>query len=275
MNTFWIEGPEGLIVIDAQRSLTDARAAVAAIEEDTDLPVAAVLLTHPHPDHVGGVGVFTEAFPEARVYSSQETREFMREDPLGFYELTRSLPGSDYAEELTLPEWLVTPGGQLDLAGVHLESAQFGPGESVTTTVFYEPDSGALFAGDLVGNEVTPALIEGETCGWLADLRHLEHEFHEATVLYPGHGEPGDPHELIEAQRHYLEEIRHLVLPTVRESSPGGAALTEAETEELVAELTEAYPDHRPVATLPDLHAVNVEAVAAELREAPAGQSCH
>jgi glyoxylase-like metal-dependent hydrolase (beta-lactamase superfamily II) len=265
VNTYWFAGPDGLVVVDTQRSLTDARAALDAVRAGGE-PVAAVLLTHGHPDHVGGVGVFRDAYPGVPVHASEGTRDFMRDDPLGFFALTRQLPGSDYAPELPLPDHLVEPGATVDAGGLVLETAEFGPGESAATTVYHEPDSGALFVGDLVNNEATPALVEGNTCGWLTNLDRLAEEFPGARTLYPGHGAPGDPGELIGRQRDYLLHVRDLVRPAVAADSPGAGELTDEERAAAVAALEAAHPGHQPVATLPDLHGANVDAVAGELR---------
>lgn len=264
VNTFWFQTPQGLVVVDTQRSLTDARSALAAVEE-TGQEVAAILVTHAHPDHVGGVGVFHEAFPTAPIYASAATADFMRTDPLGFYALTRALPGSDYAAELTIPDRVVDSGATLDLGGLRVQTAEFGPGEAESATVYYEPETRALFVGDLLDNHATPALLEGQTCGWLTDLDELVDSFPDAYTVYPGHGAPGDFDALVDEQRRYLHDVRGLVRPTVSPSSAEGTAVSADELAAVVAELDDSYPDYPLVASLPTLVEENVRAVAREL----------
>lgn len=68
VNTYWIQTPGGgIVVIDAQRDLFHAAEAIAAVRA-VGKPVRAILITHPHPDHYTGIGLFRQAFPGVVVY---------------------------------------------------------------------------------------------------------------------------------------------------------------------------------------------------------------
>jgi glyoxylase-like metal-dependent hydrolase (beta-lactamase superfamily II) len=271
VNTWWLGAPDGVIVIDSGRNVAGGRRAVDQIGQ-TGLPVAAVLVTHPHPDHVGGLGVFRGAYPNAPIYASEATAQWMRADPLGFYPLARQAD-PDYPATLTHPDETFGPGAVLDIAGMRLETAEFGPGESETATAYYEPRSGTLFSGDLINNHATPALLEGHTCGWLGNLDQLSARFPDATMIYPGHGEPGEPAALIEAQRGYLAQYRELVAPAVSPHSADGADVGPGEQAVIVERLDREYPGYERVASLPTLQELNIHAVAAEMR-GKAGPGC-
>jgi glyoxylase-like metal-dependent hydrolase (beta-lactamase superfamily II) len=259
-----MRAPEGVVVVDSGRNVAGGRRAVADIQR-TGLPVLGILVTHPHPDHVGGLGEFRAAFPEAPIWASEATTSWMRRDPLGFYPLARQAD-ADYPAELTYPDRMFGPEETLDIGGLRIETVEYGPGESETATVFYEPVSAALFTGDLVCNQATPALLEGDSCGWLSNIQQLRDRFPAARVLYPGHGAPGEPRPLIEQQQVYLIRYREFVEPAVRAESPAGPDVSAEEQAAIIARIDGEYPGYERVASLETLQELNVNAVAEELR---------
>jgi hypothetical protein len=72
--------------------------------------------------------------------------------------------GRSHPQTLTYPTETFASNTDLHIAVLTLQTADFEPGESATATVYFEPSSHALFGGDLTGNHVTPALIEGNSC---------------------------------------------------------------------------------------------------------------
>jgi glyoxylase-like metal-dependent hydrolase (beta-lactamase superfamily II) len=263
VNVLWVNAPRGLVVIDAGRTLSEARRAVAAIHA-TGRPVAGILVTHAHPDHVGGLGVLHAAFPHAPMYATAATSHEISTDSKGFYALTRQLHGDDYPAVMTVPDHVLRPNEPVTVGGLRLVTAEFGPGETDTATVFYAPSSHALFTGDLVANHMTPALIEEHTCGWLSDLDRLRKRFPQASRLYPGHGAPGS-RDLIGKQERYLRDFRAFVAPAAAAASPGGATVTPEELASVTAEVAARYPNYPNVASLPTLMEANITAVAHEI----------
>ncbi|MGK5553643.1 MBL fold metallo-hydrolase [Actinomadura kijaniata] len=263
VNVYWIQGPEGLVLVDTSRTPADARKALAEIGR-TGRPVAAVLLTHSHPDHVGGAGAFREAFPRAPIHASRTTDKAMREDGRGFYPLARSAnPG--FPAKVAYADRVFEDGAPLRAGGLRFETATFTEGESDTATVYYRADTGDLFSGDLAGSRVTPALIEGNSCGWLQNLDRLGRRFPGAGTMYPGHGAPGPARALIDEQRRYLQRFRGLVRPAVAPGSAGGGTVTPDEQKSIIAGMERTHPGHPPVADLPTIAQENVRAVAREL----------
>jgi glyoxylase-like metal-dependent hydrolase (beta-lactamase superfamily II) len=264
VNTYWMSVPDGLLVIDTGRNVSGGHRAAAAIRQ-TGKPVVAILITHPHPDHVGGAGALREEFPDVPMYASEATAAWMRADPLGFYPLARQAD-PDFPAQLTYPDRTFPADQVLDIGGVQLHTAQFGPGESETATAYYEPASRILFSGDLTGEHVTPALLEGRSCGWLTNLERLAQRFPDALTAYPGHGSSDESASQIAEQDAYLRTFRGLVRPATLAESAAGADVAPDELRSIVAELDRQYPDFPLVASLPNLQELNIAAVAGELR---------
>ena len=92
VNAYWIEGPDGIVVIDAGRNVAGGQKIADEVSRK-GRRVAAILLTHPHPDHVGGLGVLHEKFSDTSIYASEATDRWTYDDPLKFYALAdRPIP---------------------------------------------------------------------------------------------------------------------------------------------------------------------------------------
>ena len=65
-NIIFVEGPEGLVVMDTGFRVEKASRAIDAIREITDKPIKAVIYSHGHADHVGGSAAFKAAAPDAQ-----------------------------------------------------------------------------------------------------------------------------------------------------------------------------------------------------------------
>ncbi len=260
VNTFWVETSHGVVVIDGQRTISDAVRAVAQIR-GLGKPILAIFLTHAHPDHYGGIGVFASAAPRAPLYASQITRDIVASDILGFAGATNQQLGDDFPDKATVPTAIVRDGDRLEIDGVTFETQELGAGEAASATVVVVPAAKVAFIGDAISDRATPALIQGMSLAWLGQLDVLERRTAALRELYPGHGRPGSPKDLISRQRDYLETFRRLV---DQHRQPDGTITPEG-TAKVVAAMDARYPAYPPVAALPNLIQFNIKVVAREL----------
>ena len=259
VNTYWIEGPDAVVVIDGQRELSKARLALAEIEAGGK-PIAAVILTHPHPDHFGGLGVFAPKGSGVPVYASRQTRDSIAEDRFGLVKASHEVVKDDFPDEVTLPDHFLQDGETIRIAGIDIVAREWGEGEAECMTILYLPAARALFTADVVQDRMTAFLLEGRSAAWLSQLERLRVAFPDAETLYPGHGEPGAPEDLIARQVAYLEHFRALVAAEAR----GGALPAGADARIAVA-MNARYPGYLPVAAIPDLLKMDVGPVAREM----------
>jgi glyoxylase-like metal-dependent hydrolase (beta-lactamase superfamily II) len=158
---------------------------------------AAILVTHGHFDHLGGVADLAES-TGAPVYMPEGERDRLERysefAPAG-------VPGRPYT-----PDHLLEGGETIDVAGLSFECISI-PGHSPAHIAFYA--DGHLFSGDLLfaGSVGRVDLPGGDWDTLLESVRTLADRYPPETIVYPGHG----PHTTLgtELERNpFLAELR-------------------------------------------------------------------
>src|SRR5580704_11143391 len=72
VNSTMISGEREMVVIDPQFSLSEAHKLAAEILESKK-HLATIYSTHPHPDHLFGLAVLKQAFPDAKIVALPAT----------------------------------------------------------------------------------------------------------------------------------------------------------------------------------------------------------
>jgi hydroxyacylglutathione hydrolase len=161
-------------VIDPGGDATELRLGLAR----SGASCAAILITHGHFDHVGGVADLAEG-TGAPVYMPAGERERLERygdfAPLG-------VPGRPYT-----PDHLVEGGEAIEAAGISFDCVAI-PGHS-PAHVAYAAD-GCLFSGDLLfaGSVGRVDLPGADWDTLLASVRTLLERYPPEMVVYPGHG---------------------------------------------------------------------------------------
>src|SRR6056297_1035922 len=186
-NLGFVIGGAGVAVIDTGSAPWMGEARWRAIRARTDLPVRHVILTHMHPDHVFGAGVFMER--GARVWGHAGLVRALADRQANYLESLRVLMGEAEFIGVRVPAVTdpVEERAEIDLGGRVLELRAWPVAHTGNDLTVLDRESGTLFSGDLVFDRHTPAL-DGSLRGWRAVLEEMQ-AMAVARVI-PGHGGP-------------------------------------------------------------------------------------
>jgi hydroxyacylglutathione hydrolase len=139
---------------------------------------AAILITHGHFDHLGGVADLADA-TGAPVYMPEGERALLER----YTEFAPpGVPGRAHT-----PDHLLAGGEQIDVAGLAFDCVAI-PGHSPAHIAF--ATDGHLFSGDLLfAGSVGRVDLPGADWDTLLDsVRALAERYPPGTIVYPGHG---------------------------------------------------------------------------------------
>ena len=237
-NCYLIYTSKTLLIIDPGSPYQDEQIALhKAVEEllAENRSLNSIVLTHVHPDHVGGVNAFKEHFGDVRVCAHAETAKALA----GQIEVVQLLEDDD----------------QLELAGEPpiVLRVLHTPGHARGHLCLHEERTGTLISGDnIVGlGSVLIDPPEGNMSTYLASLRRMR-DIPNLSIIFGGHGPAiANPYEKIDEYINHRLERETKILDAV-----GAGAST---PKEIVAAV---YTDVSPKA-----HAMAERAVLAHLQK--------
>jgi len=219
-NTGFMEGDDGVLVIDATLVASMAEAFVKEIRRVSDKPFRHLVNTHSHPDHTGGNRLFAGAeIISHRICREEMARPALRPPaggnggpPPGPMQAMRTPAmdrmfkqiAEDPDREITLPSVTYDEKLTLRYGDTEVELLYFGPAHTFGDTLVYFPQSKLLFAGDVAFFYSMPLAAAGKIGGWLKVIDRVKDM--DVEMIVPGHGPVGGKQEL-EDEREYFEFV--------------------------------------------------------------------
>src|SRR5262249_34242032 len=180
VNAYLVETPGGVIAVDSTLTESESRAFRRELEA-LGKPLLAVLVTHPHPDHVAGIGNLV-ATDRTRIVATQPVLELMRRLEEPKRKQWTPVFGAEWVQKWTYPNVTVKSGEKLAFDGVTFQVLDVGPGgDSEANSVWLmEAPVRTAFLSDLVFNGTHSYVADGYLLAWLANLAPFERQIRRA-----------------------------------------------------------------------------------------------
>ncbi|MEN0063005.1 MAG: alkyl sulfatase dimerization domain-containing protein [Myxococcota bacterium] len=245
-NSILLEGDDGVVIVDTMESGTAAREVLTEFRKITDKPLAAIIFTHNHADHVFGSGVMSEG-KDVPIWAHATTESHIDRvvnvirDTLQVRSLTMfgtAIPESRRIEAGIGPRLRFDPAKialarpthtfegriEIEVAGLQLELVH-APGETDDQIFVFLPDRRILLPGDNI-YQAYPNLytLRGtrprDTSDWVRSLDAMRDRNPE--VLVPSHTRPVvGAAEVESVLRAYRDGIQYVHDQTVRGMNQG------------------------------------------------------
>src|SRR5262245_9369353 len=190
VNAYLVETSTSVIVVDATLGVSDGKRLRSRVEA-LGKPLDAVIITHSHPDHYGGV-TSLRGGADVPVYAVPGVNEVIRRDDAVKEQILRPMFGDEWPAVRTFPNRTVQGGQRVAIADAVFSVTDLGPGESPHDSLWRLESNGPsqVFVGDLVYSHMHPFLGDGFFDRWLVNLERSKRELPGNAKLFMGHGQP-------------------------------------------------------------------------------------
>jgi len=233
-NSYWIEGPDGVILIDTQFLPSATNEAVNIAESVTGKKVVMAIVLHANPDKFNGTAALKAR--GIKVVSSKQVVSLIPDIDQQRREWFYDRYKPDYPEQLVLPDALWDKTQEFEAAGLRFKAYVIRDAVSDAHVLIGLDDH--LFVGDLIVNKYHAWMELGKSKQWLERLKEIR-KFVKPKVIHPGRGYAMNGDVLLNQQEAYLRFINE----TISRFYTGGA-ITEQDKKDIIKTITDKYSDY-------------------------------
>lgn len=259
-NAYLVETDDGVIAIDSTLTVSESSSLKSKIE-GIDKPLLAILLTHPHPDHVAGVTNLIKSrnvSENVQILATEAVDRVIRATEEPKRRQWSPVFKEEWIDKWTYPNRIVNDGETVTFDGISYKLIDLGPGgDSDANSIWIlNTQPKAAFVGDLIFNGIHSYIADNHLSDWLVNIERARKLVTDGDRIYPGHGDAGSL-ELFDAQKAYLQAYSD----AVRKIANGTTTLTDSEKQQLTTTMEQFLQGNR----LSFLISLSADAVATEL----------
>jgi glyoxylase-like metal-dependent hydrolase (beta-lactamase superfamily II) len=203
VNAYIIEAENQLVIVDTTLTMSDSKA-LKTKADGLGKPVAGIILTHGHPDHIAGTCNISPN-GDMPIYSTASVKKLMEETEQIKHNQWSAMFGAEWIPKWVYPNSLVKNGDSINIAGLKFKVIDIGSGGDCDANSIWLLDSDVkvAFVGDLLYKNNHSFLADGSVLRWLANLEWIAPVLKRYNSYYIGHG-PACEFEDIAKQKEYI-----------------------------------------------------------------------
>jgi len=203
VNAYIVETAKELVIVDTTLTMSDSKA-LKQKADSLQKPIAGIILTHGHPDHIAGTyNIAPEG--DVPIYALPSVKKLMEETEAAKHQQWSALFGNEWIPKWVYPNQMVQDGQTISIAGINFTVLDIGAGGDCAANSLWlmQDDNKAAFIGDFIYNNNHTYMNDGGILRWLGNLEKYAPLLKEFSTYYAGHGAPGD-HGSIARQKEYF-----------------------------------------------------------------------
>jgi glyoxylase-like metal-dependent hydrolase (beta-lactamase superfamily II) len=188
VNAFIVEAAKELVIVDTTLTMSDSKT-LKQKADSLNKPIAAVLLTHGHPDHIAGT---YNIAPNSNIpiYAMPSVKKLMEDTETLKHQQWSAMFGAEWIPKWIYPNQLVNDGDSLKIAGLNFTVLDIGSGGDCDANSFWllNDEHKAAFIGDFIYKDNHAYMNDGSILRWLANLDKYTPILKEFDNYFVGHG---------------------------------------------------------------------------------------
>jgi glyoxylase-like metal-dependent hydrolase (beta-lactamase superfamily II) len=229
-NAGFVVTGDGVVVIDSLGTPLLGKRLIATIRSITQQPIKYLIITHNHPDHAYGASAFRQ-LEGITIIAHQGTVDYNHSATLQSsvdyrqQMLTRDMQGF---EPVKADIYIKPPPfrqQQIKLGNSRFDIYNTGKHHSYGDLVIHQPEQKILWVSDLVFNQRTTYMGDGDSAQILRAQDWLLQTFADTELMVPGHGSAQtSPFPMLKRTHDYVSRMR----VAMRKAVEDGVSLSEA-----------------------------------------------
>ena len=203
VNAYIIETNEKLVLVDTTLTMSDSKN-FKKKADSLNKPIAGLILTHGHPDHVAGALniVQSDGIP---IFALASVKKLMEETEQIKHQQWSGMFGEEWVPKWVYPNTIVSDGEVVQIAGLTFKVLDLGSGGDCNANSIWllENENTHAFLGDFIYNNNHTYMADGSILRWLANLERFDGLLKNYKTYYVGHGQPCD-YSALSRQKEYF-----------------------------------------------------------------------